>query len=62
LITQAPDYLRPGGTLLLEIGADQARAVFQLAQAAFPTANIAVHQDLAGLDRVVTVDLTRTSP
>jgi release factor glutamine methyltransferase len=57
LITQAPDYLRPGGALLLEIGADQGVAVSKLAQAAFPTANIAVHQDLAGLDRVVTVDL-----
>jgi methylase of polypeptide subunit release factors len=46
--------------LLLEIGDDQGVAVSKLAQAAFPIANIAVHQDLAGLDRVVTVDLTRT--
>jgi release factor glutamine methyltransferase len=60
LITSAPDYLRPGGALLLEIGDDQGVAVSKLAQAAFPIANIAVHQDLAGLDRVVTVDLTRT--
>ncbi len=61
LLTQAPAYLRPHGALLLEIGHDQGLAVSELARAEFPVAQIAVHKDLAGLDRVVTVDLPRAT-
>ncbi len=65
LLAQAPAKLRPGGALLLEIGATQGAAVADLARRSFPKARIGVHQDLAGLDRVVTVlelgrlDMTR---
>lgn len=52
---QAPAYLMPGGTILLEIGADQAGAVAQLAQQAFPRAQVALSRDYAGLDRIVSV-------
>ena len=48
--------LRPGGAVLLEIGATQAAAVMDLAQRAFPNATVSVHRDLAGLDRVVVID------
>ncbi|HEX5690311.1 MAG TPA: protein-(glutamine-N5) methyltransferase, release factor-specific, partial [Roseiflexaceae bacterium] len=47
--------LRPSGAILLEIGATQAAAVVDLARAAFPNAQIAVHRDLAGLERVVAI-------
>jgi methylase of polypeptide subunit release factors len=41
--------------VLLEIGATQAAAVARLAREAFPAAQIDVHSDLAGLDRVVAI-------
>jgi release factor glutamine methyltransferase len=55
LLSEAPAVLRPGGVLLLEIGAGQADAVKYLAQTAFPQASMRIHPDLAGRDRVVEV-------
>jgi release factor glutamine methyltransferase len=60
LLAQAPAKLRPGGAMLLEIGDTQAAAVVELARRHFPGAEIHIHQDLAGLDRVVTIDDTIT--
>jgi release factor glutamine methyltransferase len=54
-IANAANYLRPGGTLLLEIGAWQAAAIAQLISENFPAALVQFHQDLAGRDRVVVV-------
>jgi release factor glutamine methyltransferase len=49
---QAREHLEPGGGLLLEIGAGQARAVAEMLEAgAFE--HVAVHRDLAGIERVV---------
>ena len=56
LMAQAPAKLRPGGAVLLEIGATQAAAVTDLARRAFPDATVSVHRDLAGHDRVVVID------
>ncbi|MCS6839729.1 MAG: peptide chain release factor N(5)-glutamine methyltransferase [Roseiflexus sp.] len=56
LLAAAPRALRPGGALMLEIGATQAEAVMSLARQAFPTAAVRVVHDLAGRDRVVTVE------
>lgn len=55
LLAQAPAVLRPGGGLLVEIGADQGKAVSHLAQTLFPQAAVRVHPDLAGRDRVLEV-------
>ena len=55
LLAAAPAKLQPGGAMLLEIGATQAMAVADLARVYFPVARIEVHQDLAGLDRVVVI-------
>jgi release factor glutamine methyltransferase len=55
LLTQAPAVLRPGGGLLIEIGADQGEAVTHLARTYFPWATVRVHPDLAGRDRVLEV-------
>jgi release factor glutamine methyltransferase len=57
LLAQAPAKLRPGGIILLEIGAHQGQAVQSLAQQAFPHANISVHTDLAGHNRVIRVTI-----
>ena len=56
LLAAAPARLRPGGAVVLEIGAAQGRTVGDLARAHFPAARIEVYQDLAGLDRVVAVE------
>lgn len=52
LISQAPQYLQPGGGLALEIGCTQGEAVRSLMQAA-GFENIKVLQDFNDLDRVV---------
>ena len=56
LLAAAPDYLRPGGAILLEIGYDQGEAVRALARQHFSTAAIRIHQDLAGHDRLLIVE------
>lgn len=57
LLVDAPRHLHAGGLLLLEIGHTQGQAAQALAQTAFPTAHVQVHQDLAGLDRIISVRL-----
>ena len=46
---------RPGGGILIEIGADQGEAASHLARTFFPQATVRVHPDLAGRDRVLEV-------
>ena len=53
IVRGAEDLLRPGGWLLLEIGADQAPAVRGLLEARGVYGRIDVIADLAGRDRVV---------
>jgi release factor glutamine methyltransferase len=57
LIQQGPRVLAPGGVLLLEIGHDQGAAVHGLLVAA-EFAEVEVHKDLAGLDRVAAGSLS----
>lgn len=53
LVAAAPGALQPGGSLVVECGADQAEAVRGL-MAAAGAAETAAEPDLAGIDRVVT--------
>lgn len=55
LLEQAPRWLRagPGAALLCEIDAPRAAAVRALVQATFPAAEVRIHRDLAGHERVV---------
>lgn len=55
LLAEAPAVLRPGGNLLIEIGARQGAEASYLAQTAFPDATVRVHPDLADRDRVLEV-------
>lgn len=57
LLADAARLLRPGGVLLIEIGASQGAAAILLARAAFPEAHVRIHPDLAGRDRVLEVIL-----
>lgn len=52
---EAPDYLSPGGWLLLEIGSAQAEAVFALLAERFEA--LAVYPDMQGLPRAVAAQL-----
>lgn len=52
LLAQAGEWLRPGGSLLLEAEASRVAAVAERAAAA-GLRDVAVHRDLAGRDRVV---------
>ncbi len=55
LLSQAQACLAPGGLILLEIEASQGQAALALGRAAFPSAQVSLHQDLAGLDRLVEI-------
>ncbi len=57
LLGQMPSRLRPGGLALLEIDCTQGERAAALARERFPSAQIAVLPDLAGLDRVLRVAL-----
>jgi release factor glutamine methyltransferase len=59
LCRQAGDRLAPSGSLLLEIGQDQRQAVVGALRELFPGGRIAVLADLAGVDRVVSLNLDR---
>jgi len=53
IIDGAPRWLRPGGSLLVEIGSRQGAVVAEMFHAA-GLSEVAVHRDLAGLERIVT--------
>lgn len=55
LLATAGLHLRPGGALVVEIGANQGDAVTALARQHFPRSDVRLHQDYAGLDRLVLV-------
>ncbi|MCK6629392.1 MAG: peptide chain release factor N(5)-glutamine methyltransferase [Anaerolineae bacterium] len=57
LLPQAREKLKPGGSLLVEIGSTQGPAVRQLAQFHFPGTAVEVRKDLAGLDRLLVVKI-----
>jgi len=54
LILQLPGALSEHGAVALEVDPSQSGSVVELMAAACPRATIAVHRDLAGLDRFVT--------
>jgi release factor glutamine methyltransferase len=53
-----PGLVKPGGSLMLEIGVGQAAAVVDLLEPGFPSASIRVYPDLGGIDRVVCLTLS----
>lgn len=57
LLAQARQKLKPGGWLLVEIGATQGAAVTRLAQKQFPRSQFHIKKDLAGLDRLLITHL-----
>jgi len=53
IIDKAGNYLKEGGCLLLEIGADQSKDVVGLIKDKLKSKNVSIKKDLNGLDRVV---------
>jgi release factor glutamine methyltransferase len=56
LLQQASSRLRPGGSLLVELGPPQAAAALELAHRRFPGAAARILPDAAGRDRVLAID------
>lgn len=54
-LRDAPAYLLPGGTVVMETAHSQGALVSGLAKSAFPIAEIEVRKDLAGYDRIVVI-------
>ena len=54
-LAQAPAVVKLGGLVLFECDPAQTRRIVRLAQGHWPSAQISVHKDLAGLDRVVRI-------
>jgi release factor glutamine methyltransferase len=59
LCRQAKGRLSDDGTMLLEIGAGQAKAVSSLLHRLFPNGSIDIFNDLSGIERVVSLSLAR---
>ncbi len=57
LLTAAPDRLVPGGLLLMEIEASEGPAALSLACDIFSEAEIHLHKDLAGRDRILEIQV-----
>lgn len=53
IINKAPEYLRCGGLIVLEVGHDQARRVIDLMKEKNKYVDIEITKDLAGIERVV---------
>jgi release factor glutamine methyltransferase len=54
-LAQAPAVVKPGGLVLFECDPAQTRRIVRLAQGFWPSAQVSVHKDLAGQDRVVRI-------
>ena len=60
LLHQAPRYLRAGGSMFLEFGIGQDEAIEELARTHFPTANVRLKPDFAGIPRLVVIETKAT--
>jgi len=58
LMRIAPAWLAPDGLMLLEIESSQGLEILYLARETFPDAHIRLHKDLAGKDRLLSVENT----
>ena len=56
LLQQAQAKLKPGGAILLEVDPQQVGPIESEVGSLFPSATVSVERDLAGLDRVLSID------
>jgi release factor glutamine methyltransferase len=62
LVREAPDHLRPGGLLALEIGAGQGSRVLELVRSVPCLVDPRLRSDLAGRDRIVLAERAPSAP
>ncbi len=55
LLSQAIDKVRPGGSILLELGVGQAPRAASLAEQCFPSADVELVLDLTGINRILKI-------
>jgi release factor glutamine methyltransferase len=53
IVTKAPNYLQPGGVLLIEIMSGQAETVYQIMDKQRTYRDLQLHRDLAGIERFI---------
>ncbi len=53
--SEAPKHLEKAGAVMVEYGETQTAVISRLATAAFPDKKMTIHQDYAGLDRILTL-------
>ena len=58
LLYQSKRVIKPGGLMLLEIESTLSPSVFDMASFVFPDASIKIYNDLAGLPRLVQINLS----
>lgn len=58
LLASASTWISPGGLILLEIESSQGQFASTLAKTAFPKADIQILKDLAGLDRLLRIQIS----
>jgi release factor glutamine methyltransferase len=56
LMRTAPEWLAPNGLMVLEIESSQGLETLYLARETFPDADIRLHKDLAGKDRLLSIE------
>lgn len=54
IILQAPEYLKPGGSLIMEMGIGQTEALRKIVEETHMFGPIGIVKDLAGIERVIT--------
>lgn len=62
LLNESSSHVKPNGLILLEIEESQGEAVTSLAHEIFDDASIRIHQDPAGHDRILEIQLTHAQP
>ena len=60
LFQLVPDWMAPDGRILLEVESTRGAAVLSLAYDAFTAASLHLHQDLAGRDRLLEIQLNNS--
>jgi release factor glutamine methyltransferase len=55
IIHQAPEYLKPGGSLIMEMGIGQAEALRKILEDTHKFGFVKIVKDLAGIERVIVV-------